>query len=133
MVGLDTNVLARFLTRDDPLQASRARREIQRLAREEVSCRVSTIVLCELIWVLRSSLGFRKNQILDTLDILLDAAEFSIEDRDMVREAISLYRAGTGDFSDYLIGLRNRRAGCRETLTFDYALEGSDLFTVLGA
>lgn len=131
MVGVDTNVLVRFLTRDDPVQAGRARRAIQRMAQEEIACRVSTVVLCELVWVLRTALGFRKEQILGTIESLFDAAEFSIEDRDTVREAVALYREGAGDFSDYLIGLRNRRAGCRDTLTFDQSLAGSELFTVL--
>jgi predicted nucleic-acid-binding protein len=130
VVGLDTNVLVRFFTRDDLSQATRARRAIEKASQEQVSCCISTIVLCELVWVLRTSLGFRKEQILDTIESVFDAPEFVVEDRDIVREAIALYRTGAGDLSDYLIGLRNRRDGCRETLTFDEALAGSDLFTL---
>jgi predicted nucleic-acid-binding protein len=131
VVGLDTNVLVRFFTRDDPDQAARARRAIERVSREQASCCISTIVLCELVWVLRTSLGFRKEQILDTIESVFDAPEFYVEDRDIVREALVLYRAGAGDFSDYLIGLRNRRDGCRSTLTFDEALGESDLFALV--
>ena len=131
MVGLDTNILVRFFTRDDPNQAMRARRAIEKTSREQVACCISTIVLCELVRVLRSSLGFRKEQILGTIESLFDAPEFLVEDRDVVREAIALYRTGAGDFSDYLIGLRNQRDGCRETLTFDEALADSDLFTLV--
>jgi len=131
VVGLDTNILVRFLTRDDPNQAARSRRAIERAAREQISCCISAIVLCELVWVLKASLGFRKERVLDAIESLLDAPEFSVEDRDMVRDAIALYRSGAGDFSDYLIGLRNRRDGCSETLTFDEALAGRDLFTLI--
>ena len=131
MVGLDTNVLVRFFTRDDPAQATRARQAIEKSVREQVSCCISAIVLCELVWVLKTSLRFRKEEILDTIESVLDAPEFLIEDRDSVREAITLYRAGPGDFSDYLIGLRNRRDGCGETLTFDEALGDEDLFRLI--
>lgn len=104
---------------------------IERTSREQVCCCISTIVLCELVWVLRTSLGFRKEQILDTIESVFDAPEFPVEDRDIVREATALYRVGAGDFSDYLIGLRNRRDGCRETLTFDEAPGDSALFTLV--
>jgi predicted nucleic-acid-binding protein len=132
MRGVDTNVLVRFLTRDDPVQAVRVKDALEKMAEGGgASWRISVIVLCELAWVLRTALGFRKEQISGALDSLLDTTQFSIEDRDMVREAVLLYRDGTGDFSDYLIGLRNRRAGCPDTLTFDRALARSDLFSML--
>lgn len=131
MVGLDTNVLVRFFTRDEPGQAARARRAIEKATREQVSCCISTIVLCELVWVLRTALKFRKEEIVDTIEAVFDAPEFLIEDRDIVREAITLYQTGSGDFSDYLIGLRNRRDGCRETLTFDESLRDSPLFRMV--
>ena len=131
MRGVDTNILVRFLTRDDPIQAVRVRNALEKMAEGGASCRISVIVLCELAWVLRTALCFRKEQIFGALESLLDTTQFSIEDRDMVREAVLLYRDSTSDFSDYLIGLRNRRAGCLDTLTFDRALAKSDLFAML--
>ena len=131
MRGIDTNILVRFLTRDDPIQAVRVRNALEKMAEGGASCRISVIVLCELAWVLRTALCFRKEQIFGALESLLDTTQFSIEDRDMVREAVLLYRDSTSDFSDYLIGLRNRRAGCLDTLTFDRALAKSDLFAML--
>lgn len=131
MRGVDTNVLVRFLTRDDPVQADRARKAIAKMAAEGAPCCVGLVVLCELVGVLRAALGYGKTEILGALESLVEAPQFSIGDRDTVRGAIALYREGSGDFADYVIGLQNRRQGCRDTVTFDQSLEDSDLFTVL--
>jgi len=48
-----------------------------------------------------------------------------------VRRALADYRRGSGDFADYVIGWRNSRAGCSQTVTFDRALRNSPLFSVL--
>lgn len=65
------------------------------------------------------------------LEKILDTAQFVIEDRDLARQALADYRHGPGDFSDYLIGWRNRQAGCSETATFDRALRRSGLFRLV--
>lgn len=65
-----------------------------------------------------------------TLEIF-DTAQFVIEDRHLARRALVDYRHGPGDFSDYLIGGRNREAGCSETVTFDRALRRSELFRIV--
>ncbi|MGH9400236.1 MAG: PIN domain-containing protein, partial [Thermoanaerobaculia bacterium] len=86
---------------------------------------------CELAWVLRSLYGLKRDEIRGSLEALLDADHFEIEDRDAVHRAVALYADGAGDFTDYLIGLQNRAAGCRDTVTLDRSLKASDLFTVL--
>lgn len=130
MTGLDTNVLVRFLTRDDAVQARRAEALIGELAARGEPARIDGIVLCELAWVLEGAYGLARGEIAAALDALLDAAAFAIEDRDLVRDATARYRAGRGGFSDHLIGLRNRRAGCAKTATFDRALRTSPDFVL---
>jgi predicted nucleic-acid-binding protein len=89
------------------------------------------VVLCELAWVLRSLYGLKRDEIHRALETLLEADRLEIEDRGVVHRAVALYGVGTGDFADYMIGLRNRQAGCQDTLTLDRGLGQSDLFTVL--
>lgn len=131
MIGLDTNVLVRYLTQDDPAQSRRANRFIaDAVDRGEALC-LSTIVLCETVWVLRWAYHFGKPDILRTLTRVIDTAQFSIDDAEACREALAEYAEGPADFSDYLIGARNRRVGCSATATFDRKLCRSDLFRVL--
>ena len=122
MRGLDTNVLVRFLVRDDEAQFQRAARLIDELSAADEEARLDLIVLCELVWVLRTGYGRSRAEIGSALEALLDAAPFAIEERDLVRQAVERFRSGKGDFADYVIGLRNQRAGCTDTLTFDRKL-----------
>jgi predicted nucleic-acid-binding protein len=131
MRGVDTNVLVRFLTQDDPEQARRVDSLFSRLKRTGESAYVSVVVLCELAWVLRSLYGLRRQEIHDALETLLEADRLEIEGRGIVHRAVTLYGHGSGDFADYVIGLRNRQAGCQDTLTLDRRLGQSDLFTML--
>jgi predicted nucleic-acid-binding protein len=131
MRGIDTNVLVRFLTQDDRRQVDRVDSLLAELEEAGETAYVSTIVLCELAWVLRSLYGLRRKEIRATLEMLLQTAQLQVEDRAVVNRALTLYGAGAGDFSDYVIGLRNRIAGCRDTVTFDQSLTEKDLFTPL--
>jgi predicted nucleic-acid-binding protein len=129
--GLDTNVLARYLTEDDPIQARRAAAWINTTVARGERCYVSAIVLCELAWVLRGAYKVSKADLLLTLDRLLATSQFVIGDKDIVRAAVEAYRAGQADFADYVIGLSHRDAGCDRTATFDRRLRGAAAFQVL--
>ena len=132
MRGLDTNVLVRFLTADDPEQAEAALRLVEIADSTGERLHISTIVLAELVWVLRGGRYARtREEVADALGALLDATVFEIQDRDLVRRAVTAFSAGPADFSDYLIGEHDRRAGCTSTLTFDRRLTGSTGFEEL--
>ena len=131
MIGLDTNILARYLTQDDLTQAHRANAVIAEATRRGDRCAVNAIVLCELVWVLRDAYGVDRDTVVTALEKILDTAQFVIEDRDSARRALADYHHGPGDFADYIIGWRNRQAGCSETATFDRALRRSGLFRLV--
>jgi predicted nucleic-acid-binding protein len=131
MRGVDTNVLVRYLTQDDAAQARRASVMFERAIAAGERLHVDTVVLCELVWVLRTAYGHERATIAATLDKLLGAAQLSIDDRDRARDAARRYADGPGDFADYVLGLRNRAGGCDTTVTFDRAHRANDLFTVL--
>jgi predicted nucleic-acid-binding protein len=119
MLGLDTNVLVRFLVRDHEAQFERARRLIKREVGARKKVLISLLVLLETEWVLRSRYSLQKNQIMDAVSGLLDAAELELEDEPTIEEALYHWKDSTADFADCLIGARHRRLGCRATATFD--------------
>jgi predicted nucleic-acid-binding protein len=119
MIGLDTNVLVRFLVQDDRVLFARAQRLLAREARRGESVLVSLLVLLETEWVLRSRYGLAKSEIADALSALLDSVELRVEDEAAVEQALFTWRDSGADFAGCLIGARNRRLGCVATATFD--------------
>lgn len=127
MTGVDTNVLLRYIVRDEPTQAARAARELERGER----FLVGSIVLCEIVWVLETGYGFSRRDIAVTLERILATAQFEIEAKDLALAALDDFRRSTADFSDCLLGRRNRAAGAAETVTFDRSLKGLEGFRLL--
>jgi predicted nucleic-acid-binding protein len=119
VIGLDTNVLVRYLVQDDLRQAEKATRIIERECSVESPGWIDQIVLCELVWVLESAYGYSRTLIAEVLQKILSSAELRIESPDQVRGAVRAFAAGTADFADFLIGIRNREQGCAATVTFD--------------
>jgi predicted nucleic-acid-binding protein len=119
MLGLDTNVLVRYLTRDDQSQYDKARRLIDREVAKGELVLVSLLVLLETEWVLRSRYELAKSDIVTTFSALLDTVDLSLEDEPSVETAIYSWKDSATDFADCLIEARNRRLGCRSTATFD--------------
>lgn len=131
MIGIDTNVLVRYLTLDDVDQVERVDRLVQRALERDEPLHVDGVVLCETAWVLRTAYDLPRGEIAEAFERILDTRQFAIEDRDSARRALNAFAEGPGDFADYLIGERNRRAGCKTTMTFDRALAESSLFEAL--
>ena len=119
MLGIDTNILVRFLVRDDDAQFEKARKLIKREVTAGHRVFVSQLVLLETEWVLRSRYGVSKNQIIAAISGLLDATDVQFEDEPAIEEALFIWKDTTADFADCLIGTQNRRLGCRATATFD--------------
>ncbi len=119
MLGVDTNVLVRFLVRDDEVQFEKARKLIKREVAAGRRVFVSQLGLLETEWVLRSRYGLPKNVIVDAISGLLGATDVRFEDEPAIEEALFVWKETTADFADCLIGARNRRLGCRGTATFD--------------
>jgi len=119
MLGLDTNVLVRYLVRDDAPQFERARRLIRRETSSGEPVLVSLLVLLETEWVLRSRYGLAKAEILAVVSTLLDTSDMAFEDEPSVERAVYSWKSSSADFADCLIEARNRRIGCRATATFD--------------
>jgi predicted nucleic-acid-binding protein len=119
MIGIDTNVLVRYLVKDDLPQFENARGLIGRAAASGEPVLVSLLVLLETEWVLRSRYELSKAQIVGALSALLETAEVTFEDEPGVETALYTWKDGAADFADCLIGAHNTRLGCSATATFD--------------
>ena len=132
MRGLDTNVLARYVLADDSEQTRIARDQIEGAEEGGTFLYINVIVLCELVWVLRSAPHrLDRSAIAQIVQILLDTSTFEIQDRDLVRRALAEFRDGSADFPDYLLGWVNQKAGCQDTVTFDRKLREAPGFSWL--
>ena len=118
MIGLDTNVVVRYITQDDDIQSPIASRLFDSLSPAEPGF-ISAIALIETVWVLRSYYRASRQQIHGVIERLLRARGVVVERSDLAWLALSDYARGKADFSDYLVERSGRSAGCDHTVTFD--------------
>ena len=130
MIGIDTNVLVRYLVRDDEVQFRKALAIIRREAGARRRILISLIVLLETEWVLRSRYRLAKDDIFAVISGLLDTTDFELESEPSVEEALHAWKKSGGDFTDCLIGVHYRRLGCKATVTFDARTSGLAGFVV---
>jgi predicted nucleic-acid-binding protein len=119
MIGIDTNILVRYLVGDDLKQAKAATHLLEKVCTKEQPGMVNLIVLCELVWVLRGAYKVDKKTILDVLRQILGSTELSVETPDVAWVALDDFEKGNADYSDYLIAHRNKQLACIHTATFD--------------
>lgn len=119
MPALDTNVLVRYLVRDDDAQLSTAKRLIRKCVDEGLALFVPVTVTLELEWVLRSSFEYTKDEVLTALSSLFSAAELSFESEHALEVALQLYRTTGADFADCLHVALAAQAGEPPLWTFD--------------
>lgn len=121
MIGIDTNVLVRYITQDDPVQAALARRFVERTISPERRGHVSLVVLAELVWVLRTRYGASRGEIACAVEELLADPRLCVQEEDAVWRAVDEYDLEGVDFADALIAAIDREQGCTHTVTFDKA------------
>ena len=119
MIGLDTNVLVRYIVQDDPEQSAAAERLIEGRCTAQAPGYVSVPVLMELVRVLTSAYDYEKAGVIPVIRQLLRTAEFAVEDRQTIWAALREFESGGADFADYLIAHRNHAHGCTRTYTLD--------------
>ena len=119
MIGLDTNILVRYLAQDDPVQSPKATELIEERLTEENPGFVSVVAMVETAWVLDRAYGLANHEIAAAIERTLQADVLVVENEQEVFAAMLALRAGHGSFADALIGGLGRRAGCTRTLTFD--------------
>lgn len=130
MIGIDTNLLVRYLTQDDAAQSKQAARIIDAAIEADEDLYLNHIVVCELTWVLSRAYGYAKDDLLGVLEKILAAGQFAFEDKDSLWRALEVFRSSSADFADGLIGVKNSTAGCRTTVTLDRAAASVGNFTL---
>lgn len=118
MIGLDTNVLVRYIMQDDARQAAKATKLIEGLSAEAPGF-IALVSTVELTWVLGSCYELTREQIAQALEILLRAKQLVVDQAEQVVRALRAYAAGSADFADCLIERTAAAAGCTKTMTFD--------------
>lgn len=120
MIGLDTNVLVRYIMQDDPKQSPKANRLMESLSAEEPGY-VTVVSIIELYWVLTSCYALTGQQVKEALDVLLRSKEIVVGQAEQVMRALRVFDVGAADFADCLIERIAAAAGCTQTMTFDQA------------
>ena len=118
MIGLDTNVLVRYIMQDDANQSPKATRLIESLSVDEPGF-VPVVSIVELGWVLSSSYGLTRDQLGQALEALLRTKELVVDRADHVLKALRVFNSTSADFADCLIERAAASAGCDRTMTFD--------------
>jgi len=118
MIGLDTNVVVRYIMQDDAKQALKATQLIESLSAEEPGF-VTLVVAVELGWVLGSAYGLSRGQLVEAFEGLLRTKEIVLERAEIVWKALRVFQSENADFADALIACSATAAGCAKIMTFD--------------
>lgn len=119
MIGLDTNILVRYLTQDDPVQSAKATQILERRLTPKNLGFVSVAVIVETVWVLDRAYGLTAREISGAVERLLQVDVLALENEQEVFTAMVALKQGRASFADALIAELGTRAGCGRTLTFD--------------
>jgi predicted nucleic-acid-binding protein len=119
MIGLDTNVVVRYLAQDDPVQSAKATQIFERRLTEQVPGFISLVTMVETVWVLDTVYGLTAREIAQAVERMLQADTLLIQNEQEVFTAVVSLKSGRGSFADALVGALGAWAGCGSTLTFD--------------
>ncbi|MCX7013306.1 MAG: type II toxin-antitoxin system VapC family toxin [Candidatus Sumerlaeota bacterium] len=133
MIALDTNVLVRYIVRDEPRQTAAATRLIESSCSAESPGVISLVALCETVWVLERGYGYRRPQTIDVVRKALSADDLRVEHSELAWQALGYFEKGKADYADYVIGLCGRNEKADATCTFDRRAADCALFRVLNS
>jgi predicted nucleic-acid-binding protein len=131
MIGLDTNVLVRYLVQDDPEQSAAAGSLFDTFSAEDPGF-VSATAVVELVWVLQSCYETSRHDIQAVMEDLLRTRELVIERADLIWQSLRIFTQGNADFADCIIERCGEAAGCDCTITFDEKAAKSAAMKLLG-
>ncbi len=131
MIAVDTNVLVRLLVKDDAAQTQKVVDLFKNLDADGERAHVSEVVICEIVWVLRSCYGFNREQIMRTVQQVVAARQLVFDSPDRLVRALNAFEVGRGDVADYVIREDAKGVGCDSVVTFDKALQNEEMFVSL--
>jgi len=119
MIGLDTNILVRYIAQDDPVQSPIATNIVERCLTLHNPGFISIVAVVETVWVLDRAYRLPAPTIVAAIERILQTETFVVENEQQVFTAMIALKHGFGSFADALIAALGARAGCARTLTFD--------------
>jgi predicted nucleic-acid-binding protein len=131
VIGLDTNVVIRYLTQDDPKQSPIATHLMEKTLSTDDPGFVSLVVLAEVVWVLVSLYSVDKAGVGEVVTGLLTTEQLRVESAELVWRAKRRDEASKADFSDALIAECAVAAGCKRSVTFDRTAAATSGFELL--
>lgn len=118
MIGLDTNVLVRYIMQDDAKQSALATRLVESLSAEAPGF-VPLVSVVELAWVLFAAYELDRAQLVEAFEGLLRTKELVVDRAETVWKALRVFQGANADFADCLIERSAAAAGCERTMSFD--------------
>jgi predicted nucleic-acid-binding protein len=131
MIGIDTNVLVRYLAQDDPNQAEIATKFIEVACTKNNLGFINHITLCEMCWVLKRLYKTPKEQLAEIIELLLRTVQLFVQEPQVVWMALEKFKTDNADFSDCLIAQINIVNYCSSTVTFDVKASNAAGFDLL--
>ena len=119
MIGLDTNILVRYLAQDDLVQSAKATGIIEGRLSEAEPGFISLVTIVEAVWVLDRLYGQSPQEIAQLIERMLQSGTLFFQNEQEVFTAMVALKTGQASFADALIGALGTWAGCSSTLTFD--------------
>ena len=119
MIGIDTNVLVRYIAQDDKTQSPRATAFIEKECSVAAPGFVGLVVLAEVVWVSESLYGAARQEVADIVRRILSIKQLVVQDAETAWKALRLFESGKADFADCLVACSALAAGCESVATFD--------------
>lgn len=119
MIGLDTNIVVRYLAQDDPVQSPKATEIIEHRLNEDEPGFVSLVTIAETVWILDRLYGLSDQEIAHAIERMLQTDSLVVQNEQEVFTAMIAHKSGSGTFADALIASLGIWVGCSSTLTFD--------------
>lgn len=133
MIGLDTNVLVRYLAQDDKAQSAKANHFFETRLTDKNPGYINHIVLIETIWVLESCYDASKQALIKVVQQLASTMQLLLQDSELVLKALRLYESSNVDFSDALLAIVNKQNACETTVTFDKKAGKMEPFSLINS
>jgi predicted nucleic-acid-binding protein len=131
MIGVDTNILVRFVLDDDPVRSPAAAKFIDEMLSSENAGFVNVVTLAEFAWTLKKEASFNREKMAFAIESFLQSEKIVLGNADVVERALARFRTGNAGFADYLIAELNIESGATPTMTIDKRAARNETFEQL--
>ena len=131
MTAVDTNIIVRFLVRDDEKQADAARKRLKQAESRRERLKIPLLVVLETIWVLESAYDKTRSEVLDSIREMRQMPVFDFEADRVIEGLLNDGPKYKADLADIMIGYAAEAIGCDAGITFDKGAAKLPFFSLL--